>query len=264
MLFVYADETGDPGTPFGQHPGSNDYTLGIVMVPEVAWTLALDELMALRRSLRQAFGLPLAAEVKATYLVNNGGWFKGRGLSLNQRRYIFARHLDVVSRFDGHAFAVSVDKRSLMAPSLATVDPRAMAWETLFQRLAKTYQHYQKNAKTPMHLSHDQGEDAAIRKEARKARRYLTSGQAYGNPTVRLPTGWLIDDPVPRLSHESYLIQLADLIAWTASRTLHRPGRKAHKINPGWQRLGSAIFEPANRYAVGRVPGAIPGIVVRN
>lgn len=264
MLFAYVDETGDPGTPLGATPGSRDYTLGILLISDSNWSRALDAAVDFRRRLRSTFGIPMRAEIKAHYLVKNGGWFKGKGLSPKQRKYIFSQHLRLVEPMQADAFAVHVDKRTLMDPTVPQTgsrDPQERSWEALFQRLSLTYQR-RSATPTPIHLSHDQGNDATIRLLARKARRYLMAGQAFSPSPVRLPSGWLIDDPVPRNSAESYFIQIADMVAWTASRTLISPGSSGRRVMPSWTSLGNGCYSVVNQLAVRRDPAVPPGIVI--
>lgn len=264
MLFAYVDESGDPGSPFGPRPGSDAYTLGVVLIPADQWTHALDTALSFRRRLRSSFGIPLRAEIKAHYLVKNRGWFKGKRLSSKQRKHIITSHLRLTAAMNAHAFAVYLDKRALMDPKrfrIGVEGPEEQAWVTLFQRLALTYQRAN-STPTPIHLSHDEGNNSIVRYQARKARRFLTAGQAFGASQVRLPSGWLIDDPVPRNSVDSYFIQLADIVAWTAARTMVPPGASGRRVFANWNHLGSACYTVVNRLAVQRNPKAVPGIAV--
>lgn len=264
MYFLYVDETGDPGDPNRVgNPGSKDYTLGVFMISPDQWASAHNKLVAFRRQLRSSFRIPMKTEIKANHLVSGGGLLNSLHLSDSQRRYIFSQHLRMIGAVSGQAFAIHVDKRDLMRRD-AQFDASAKAWELLFQRLARTYTGFNPPNLTPFHVSHDEGQNAIIRKHARKARRYLTAGQMYGPSTVRLPTDWLIDDPVPRNSQDSLFIQLADLVAWAASRTVIPPlGRRALAVAPQWNRhIGAAAFAPVNAQARQTNPQAPVGIVI--
>lgn len=265
MLLAYVDETGDPGSPHRPNPGSADYTLGALLIDDTDWTYALNEAVRFRRYLRNEFGIPVRVEIKASHLVNNKGWFKGKHLSPNQRKYILREHLRLVGHMKAKAFAVHVDKRTLMDPSKpqsGSRDPEQRSWEGLFQRLAKTYEASPKDRPAAIHLSHDEGNNASVRKLARRARTYLTAGQVYGRNYVQLSSGWLIDDPVPRKSNESYFIQVADIVAWTASRTLITPGASGRRLMASWSDLGSGCYEVVNRWARKSDPDLPPGIVI--
>lgn len=265
MLLAYVDESGDPGSPHRPNPGSTDYTLGVLLIDDTRWTHALNEAVSFRRYLRYQFAIPIRVEIKASHLVNNKGWFKGKHLSPNERKYILRQHLRLVSRMNAKAFAIHVDKRTLMDPSRhqsGLSDPEQRSWEALFQRLAKTYEVSPPDRPAAVHLSHDEGNNATVRKLARRARVYLTAGQAYGRTSIQLSSGWLIDDPVPRKSNESYFIQVADIVAWTASRTLIAPGASGRRLLAPWSELGVGCYDVVNRLARKSNDELPPGIVV--
>ncbi|GLV51274.1 hypothetical protein TBS_18440 [Thermobispora bispora] len=264
MLFAYVDESGDPsGNPSLR--GSPSYTLGVVLVRDTEWADAFDAVINLRRTLKKNFGLPVRAEVKASYLLRNEGAFSSLKLSSKQRRYIYQCHLSLLATAPARAFAVFVDKRKLVRLGRLG-ETRDLAWETLFQRLALTYERDNPGRKSPILIVHDEGEDATIRKIARKARRYLTAGSAYGPGSLRLPDRWLLDDPVSRKSHHSLFVQLADLVAYAATKRMIPGGARRSRVCPPsmWNHLGVACHAAANAQALAYNPKAVPGIVVRS
>jgi hypothetical protein len=138
-------------------------------------------------------------------------------------------------------------------------NPREVAWEFLLQRLERltTTTH------TPVLVVHDEGEAAAVRKIARKARRAGSAGSAFGTGHLSRPARLLIDDPVPRDSRQSYFIQLADVSAYAAFRRIHPPPQQHVPIVPQtmWDELGSAIYEDANYLARLDHPEDPPGVI---
>lgn len=66
MLIAYVDESGDPGVA-----GSRTYVLACVLVDAADWPDAFDKLIRFRRWIRERFGLPVRAEVKANFLIRN-------------------------------------------------------------------------------------------------------------------------------------------------------------------------------------------------
>lgn len=127
------------------------------------------------------------------------------------------------------AFAIFVDKRELAVRGRLS-STRELAWNSLFQRLSKLHDHDRPGEKSPILLVHDEGEDLTIRKLARRARRYLTAGSAYGTGPIRLSARWLLDDPVSRQSHHSLFIQCADLVAYAATKHLIPGGRRQTRV----------------------------------
>jgi Protein of unknown function (DUF3800) len=252
VLLAYADESGDPG-PIDAG-GSLTYTVGCVLLDAEAWPEAFDGLLAFRRRLRDTFGLPMRAEVKASHLIQGGGAFRPLGLAPAQRGLIYRAHLRSVAQLGAvRAFAVVLDKRSISATGAALAE---MGWTTLLERLERT-SHYENQ---PFMLVHDEGDNSLVRRVTRKARRRITAGSAYGTGQVVRAAVRLIDDPVPRRSDHSYFIQLSDLVAYAAFRTVVPPGHSVAAVAPAatWLELGNAIHHKVNS-----ISGGIPGIVVR-
>jgi hypothetical protein len=243
MLTVYIDETGDPnGKPTSG--ASREYGLGVLVIDADNWRLAFDGLITMRRSLKRSFGIPTTAEIKASNLVRNEGWFKGATLSASQKQYIYRSHLKTIDVIGASAFAIWVDKRTLETSNRLWAT-RDLVWQMLFQRLQRTY------AGQPILLVHDEGEEATIRKCARKARRFLTAGSITGQGNFRNDLALLVDDPVSRRSHESLMIQCADLIAYSAAKAMIPGGSRANRVCPPsmWNALGSACVEQVNALA---------------
>lgn len=251
MLLAYTDESGDAGSK----PGSSlTYTVGCVLVSASDWPEAFNGLLAFRRSLREQFRIPMRTELKSTYLVGGGGPLRSLNLTPAQRQRIFRDHLALIGALRMRAFAVVVDKRS---PTLRT-PPDQLAWETIMERLERTT----KDDQSPFALIHDNGNNDLVRKVARKARRRITAGSLYGAGQITLAAQRFIDDPVPRDSSQSYMIQLADLVAYAGFRTVIAPGRNIRLVAPAdlWDEIGNAIHAEVNKYSRN---GGKPGVVVR-
>lgn len=249
MLLTYVDESGDAGAA-----GSRTYSLGAVMVDATAWPSVFDDLIDFRRFLRQKFGIPVRAEIKANYLLRNGGPFRPLGLSEQARFAIYRAHLRMQAKLGLQAFGVVIDK-----PELAThrpgLDPRDVGWEYLLQRLER---YTTKNGVETL-LVHDEGDVLRVRRLTRKARRAGTAGSAFGTGYLRRPAVRIIDDPVPRDSRQSYFLQHADLNAYAAFRFVVPPPPRAVQIVPQhmWDELGTARL-----LAVSQVNHGPPGLVV--
>ncbi len=248
MHFAYIDESGDSGLA-----GSRTYALGCVLLAGDAWPDTFDRMIEYRRHLRTLFGLPVRAEIKANYLLRNGGPLRALGLSESARFAIYRQTMRLHEKLGLQTFAVVVDKQQL-AQQHPTHSPDELAWEYLLQRLERftTY------GGTWALVVHDEGNAKAVRTLARKARRAGTAGSMMGTGALRRPFGRLLDDPVPRDSSQSYFLQLADLVAYAAFRRLYPPPPRPVHVVPQlmWDELGSAAFRPVNMYS-----GGPPGIV---
>jgi hypothetical protein len=232
VLFIYVDESGDAGSA-----GSRTYALGAVMVEAAKWPDVFDEVIDFRRFLRMRFGIPVRAEIKANYLLRNGGPLRPLALSERARFAIYRSHLRLQSKLGLQAFAVVIDKPDLQVrrPGL---DPRDFAWEYLLQRLER----YTTKNGTEVLLVHDEGDQVRVRGLARKARRAGSAGSAFGTGSLRRPARRVLDDPVPRNSQQSYFLQMADMNAYAAFRHVVPPPVRLVQIVPQrmWEELGTA------------------------
>lgn len=252
VLLAYIDESGNTGQP--ANGGSLTYTLGCVLLDADDWPANFNELLDFRRRVREKFGIHMRAEIKANYLLRSNGDLRKYGLAPDARRIIYRAHLRELRRIQARAFAVVVDKRTNWRSTDVTFD---LAWEGLLQRLERT----SSSENATFMVIHDEGENDAVRSWVRRSRRYLTAGNAYGGGGTTNPARLLVDDPVPRQSQHSYLIQLADLIAYAAFRSVVAPSAALSVVCPQstWTEIGPATHAAVNRL----MPRAAPGIVVR-
>jgi hypothetical protein len=225
------------------------------MVSHDVWLNRFDRLIGFRRHLRKLFGVPVRAEIKANYLLRNGGpYFSKNPLSEPARRAIYRQSMRLQPKLGLDCFAVVIDKERA-AEKYADRPVQEIAWEWLLQRLERRT-HYESDH---VLLVHDEGDQATIRKLARMTRRAGTAGSAFGTGRLSVPFERLIDDPVPRDSQQSYFLQLADLCAYAAFRKLYPPPPRTHQIVPQetWDELGAARF-------VAVTSGASPLAIVHN
>ena len=246
MDLAYVDESGSSG-----FSGSLTYSLGCVVVPARTWPDVLDDLIDFRRFLRASFGIPVRSELKANYLVRNGGPLRAlpRPLSEAARFAIYRAHMRLLPKLDLRVFAVVVRKAEMRASGIAQ-DPRDLAWTGLLNRIERM----STKSSTPVMLLHDEGESRAIRILARRARRAGTAGSMYGSGFLKRPARLLVEDPVPLRSDQSYFVQLADLVAYAAYRRLYPPpSRVATPVVPEsmWEEAGAALFDKVNMYSGG-------------
>lgn len=243
VLFAYFDESGDSG----QHKGSATYTLGGLLISADAWPDAFDKVLTFRRSLRKDYGILLSHEIKAHSLIRGGGDLKNLGLSPAQRKDVWVKHLELLHELDCvRAYAVVIQKERMQVWR----DPRDVAWAFALQRL----QQVTDAEKETVLIVHDEGDNAGVRGLVRKARRLNVPGSAFGVGNLgNRPIRRILDDAVPRNSKESFFVQMADLIAYSAFRTVIRPGSGAGLVCPQnmWSNLRDARWGDANRLARG-------------
>jgi Protein of unknown function (DUF3800) len=238
---AYVDESGDSG-----YSGSRTYTLGCVLIECAQWPDAFDAFLGFRRFLKSNFGIRMRDEIKANYLLHGSGPLGRLNLGDHQRRAIYRQHMRLASKLPVQAFAVVIHKGQIR--NQATINPRDVAWQFLLQRIERR----STTANTPILVMHDEGDSLNIRKLARKARRANIAGSAFGTGYLQVPARLLIDDPVARQSHQSYFVQLADLVAFAAYRRLYPPPVTRFPVchEKMWDELGTARYVPATQLAV--------------
>jgi hypothetical protein len=254
MYLAYVDESGDDGAR-----GSNTYVLGCVMVDGSRWADTFDGMIAFRRWVRATFGVPMRAELKANYLLRNGGpALRAQPLSERARFKLYRSHMRIQEKLEMTTFAVVIDKADALAKFGGGRAASDIAWEYLLQRLDRraTYE------TTQILVVHDEGDPLTIRKRARKARRAGTAGSSFGTGMLSVPFTRLLDDPVSRDSRQSYFLQLADMAAYAAFRRLYPPPAHRGVVVPErmWDFLGNAHFTPVrNTWRYGGPPAIVPG-----
>jgi len=208
------------------------------------WPDRFDRLIDFRRHLRDLFGLPVRAELKANYLLRNSGPFRDLSLSESARFAIYRQSMRLHPKLGFRTFAILVNKAN--HPNRTADD---LAWEYLLQRLER----FATKGKEVVMIVHDEGNALAVRKRARKARRAGSAGSMLGTGVLKLPFDRLLDDPVSRDSRQSYFLQLADLAAYAAFRRHYPPPVRPVQIVPQmmWKELGKARHRQANMYSGG-------------
>ncbi len=253
-LMAYVDETGDTGSPLKQG-SSSCYVLGCILIESDDWPSAFDELLKFRSVLSQNLGIPMRAELKANYLIRNGGPLRKLGLSTSQRQYVYRESLKVLNRLPARAFAIVTDKSLVGTSGQPCFD---LTWEMLLQRLERTCSRENKS----ILITHDEGDNASVRRLVRRARRHLTAGSAFGTGRIQNNAHRILDDPIPRDSQHSYVIQLADLVAYAGWRTHIPPSKSVAQVVPQsmWSHVGLATHEAVNSRSLN---WSVPGVVLR-
>lgn len=127
--------------------------LGCVLVPAERWLTTLDQLLNFRTRLKQKFGIPVRAEIKAAYLLRNSGSIRDLNLGPGARGAVFRAHLRVLRDLDVRVFSIVVDKRDKAGCTRDLIFD--LAWEGLLQRLERT----STRERAHFMIMHDEGED---------------------------------------------------------------------------------------------------------
>jgi hypothetical protein len=201
VFFAYFDESGDAGYRRSPAPA---FTLAAVIVHDRAWLDTLDQLVSFRRYLRDNFGVPPRAELKAHWLIHGKGPFKSAAILFPVRMNIYRAAMRFQRKCGTiRTFAVVTNKDLVQKRS---VDARSWAWTRAIERLER----FGTDEQEDLHILPDEGHGYFIRHRLRQMRRFHTVRGTFGTETLRRDATNIIEDSSARQSHESYFSQLAD------------------------------------------------------
>ena len=230
MHLAYVDDSGD----------SRTVVLAAVLVPAEQWLDVHDHLIRFRSRLSKETGFRMRNELKGSEIVSDGGgWRKLNPRLLPRQRFgIYKAALRQLADLAPLVRTVGVvipnrDDSRLQA------NARAEAWEKLMERLER-FCHY---SPTTCLIVPDEGSQGGLKTMARRKRRFGYAPPAFGGEALPVPFRQLVDDPMPKDSKESYLMQWADLVAYAAFRQVMPFPTVPTKL---WDDLGEARLSEAN------------------
>ena len=210
MYLMYVDESGDCG--LSASPTSYFILSGIV-VHESQWRQFAAQMLAFRRILKAAHGLPVRSEIHAAHFVRKPPVL---GMAPHVRLAILRNLLDEIAKQKYLSITNAVVSKAGKPVGYDVFD---MAWKALFQRFHNTL-HY---GNFPGAYREDHGLVFTDNTDGEKLTRLLRRMTVY-NPVPNrgpfgrgyrvLPAVRLIEDPIPKDSSDSYFIQAADVAAY--------------------------------------------------
>ena len=245
MHLAYVDDSGD----------RESYVLGALIVPAAQWMDVHDQLVVFRRRMSKDLGFRMRSELKAIELVAGGGPWHKVGTPIRTRYGLYKSALRLIAGLAPvvRAVGVVVPRRT---DARLWDGPREDAWDRLFNRLER----FSNFNNTNTLLIPDEGSPAQLRTWARRARRFGYVPPAFGGQGIPRPFKQLVDDPVFRESHTSYLSQWADLVAYAAFRQIMPRPEVPDRL---WDELGGARLHEANELEQRKWKSTEPpGIVV--
>ena len=236
VYLAYVDESGQVGR-------GGRYTLAVVLLRASDWPATQAQVIDFRKFLRTRFGIRVADELKADYLLRDGGPLRRLELSESARFAVYRQHMRLQPKIGLRTFAV-VMRQPQASQQLGTKDPRDVAWQLLLTELER----FTVKNKTEAVLVHEEQGASAIRHFARKAYRELA-----GNASAR-PASLLLDGVLSPDAKASALFQLADLNAHAAFRAVYPPPasyRYPIVVPQTWNELGEARLTPLSQPSSG-------------
>lgn len=209
MYIMYVDESGDTGLGNTQ---TTHFVLSGIVVHESRWRDFIGALIALRKTLRSVYGLPVRGEIHSSEFINSRPF----NIEKHDRLAILRNCLDEMAKID---FISITNVVVTKAGKPQDYDVFHSAWGTLFQRFENTLLH----GNFPGKHSRDHGilltDATAGTKLLRLVRRmavynYIPNDQRYGGGSRNIPIQRIIEDPHLKDSAETYPIQMCDVAAY--------------------------------------------------
>ncbi len=212
MYLMYVDESGDTGLDGSP---TDHFVLTGFVVHEADWLDYLERLIAFRRRMGAAFGLPLRVELHASHLLTRPGALVS--IAKNDRLNIIRAFAKEVARL-AHArcICVHVDK--------TTKDPGYDVFERAWMVLIQHFSHSLAFGTLPRGTGigekgmvfPDDTDQVKLKRLLGRMRRHdpIPDQVQFGAGYRDLPIDRIIEYPSFRDSAESYFVQVADLIAF--------------------------------------------------
>ncbi len=253
MYLFYFDESGDSGMV---NSPTRFFVLSCVVVHQDDWLKTLDNLIHMRRLIKNRHNISTRPEIKATDIRRGRGPLVPLRWSLERRMEFYRNLMKYQCSYltNIYCFSIAINKEASAKKKTnpSEFDPRQEAWMFALQRVERFCKDKQEKAM----IFPDEGNGVLVKRLTRAMRRHHNVPRHWGEGAFKVPVERLIEDPNDRKSHDSYFIQLADWNAYASHRSSYVDG--IDKV-PGdlWDDLGDRRL-----LAVNSVTGGPPGIVV--
>jgi hypothetical protein len=254
MYFIYADESGDTGLK--KPGGSPFFVISGLIIHESFWNEFFQKIVDLRRDFHKRYGIPQRTPFHATEIVNGHGDYHHTkyGLTTNDRFALYREVLEFLAAQKGLLYVLNVfiQKDKFIKRDQ---DVFEWGWKIFLQRFHNTLWPGDATAKAGQlggegdfgFLINDRTHDDALRLLMRRMRAFnyikSTTGRGYRNILITQ----LLDDPAPRNSRHSYIVQLADMVAFAlARRDRPRPKLNRYGFEKFFDILDPVLLKSAN------------------
>lgn len=221
MYIMYVDESGDTGHI---NSPSKYFILSAIVVHETDWFALLNDMIEFRRYLKMKYGLNMKEEIHASVFVN-GRPKLNKTIPKNLRLDLLKKCLEWINtRNDISIVTIRLTKSKWF-------DIFDFGWRTLIQRFENTLSY--KNFPNPTGFDKglivaDDTDGGKLTKLLREMRRHNHVPGVAGTSSRNLKLQAVIEDPVFRNSANSYLHQMADVVAYFA-RQQYEPNKFIRK-----------------------------------
>lgn len=240
MYFCYVDESGDPGSYNPEKPdktGTPYFILSGIIVPVANWKIALGTLKSFRKKIAGEDFLPYHIEFHCAEMIDPHKVKEFTSIGVRDRWKLIEEFAGIVGNQSGfQILAVVLDK----AKSEIKQDDYLT---TSVTRIYQAFDEFLKENREHGLLLFDRANEKHITTHVRKLLGTGASGETV--PNIRI--GWVVEDPIFRISAESLFVQSADVVAYTLKEQEFPSGsRKKYNADRIFRKqLTNACFKSA-------------------
>jgi len=208
MYFCYVDESGDPGVHDQNNPnksGSKYFILAALIIDADKWKGALDIIKSFRRQLAAQSYLNYDVEFHCAEMIDPRKTKAYNQMTISDRWGIIRQFADRVgNQISCSIIGIVLDKTN------TTLDSKDY-FTTSITNLYLAFDEFLKEKKSYGIVLFDRANEKIATTHVRKLMGTGATGQTV--PGARI--GWVIEDPLYRISSDSFFIQATDMIAYT-------------------------------------------------
>ena len=207
MYIAYYDEAGDDGYPLRS---SELFVLSAVYLQYLNWQPSFEAIRAFRRQLSTAFHLPVNLEMHTRRFILDKRPYRALAMSAEDRIRVVDLFCDLIGALDVRVINVVIVKPRIKNPHYDVLDT-ALTYS--IQRIENDL-NPSVNPDDKFMIITDSGRVGKMRSTSRRIQRINFIPSRFSPQAYRREITSLIEDPLPKDSHESYFIQLADLVSF--------------------------------------------------
>ena len=207
MRIVYFDESGDDGFP---HYSSPLFGLTAIYMHYLSWKENYEAVLDFRKRLKTDFNFPVKIEFHTKYFLLDKNPYKNLNIKNDDKKEIMSLFCQLISRLDLKVINTVIIKKRLKYPKFEVLDA-ALTYS--IQRIDNDLE-ASSNPNDRFMIITDPGRVGKMRKTTRKIQRINFIPSKYSTSNYRKEIKYLIEDPLPKDSKQSYFIQISDLISY--------------------------------------------------
>jgi hypothetical protein len=216
MFIMYVDETRDPGLVLTSP--TDYYILSGLIVNEREWNDTIQNVIDLRRFIKDHWAIKQRAEYKGANIYGSRGDFYGVHVPPADRMHIYEEWINLEAKLPIRILNVCFRK-----VVLRSTNPDYPVYEGAWRFLIQRFNNFLERIDSKEHgiIIADEDNEKIIRKILRMMKVYNPIPKRYKNGVLTYfdkPIHMVIEDPVIRDSKHSYFVQLADLNAYALLR----------------------------------------------